>query len=194
MFDGQGWRLFWVISFVSLVVPQVFADINNNFCGSPPKLLSLINRPTFADSPCTVPYKKTIVEMGYQYLKLVNAGYAQNAPQAELRFGLPLENELYVELPNFNYQTLFPHSGFNGIGIGLKHKLANTSNWIVSLEGDFSPPSGSSTFGNQGWGGELNLLYSYNLSQRLTCLGSVPRPCQAFLVAHVFQVLTQMLF
>lgn len=150
------------------MINTVFADTNNNFCGGSKELLSVVNRPTVADSPCTAPDKKILVELGYQYLKLRPIGLEQNYPEAELRFGLPKDNEIYVLLPNYEQDSFFPYSGLNATSIGYKHEIDYTNKWIITFDGLVTPPSGSRYFGNKGWGALFGGIYSYNFNDSLS--------------------------
>ena len=171
MANRQRWRQYWLITFVCGIINTVFAETNNNFCSGPKELLSVVNRPTVADSPCTAPDNKVLVELGYQYLKLRPIGLEQNYPEAELRFGLPKDNEIYVFLPNYVHHSFFPYSGFNTTSIGYKHEIDYTHKWIVTLDSSVTPSSGSRYFGDKGWGALFGGLYSYNFNDSLniTC-------------------------
>jgi hypothetical protein len=147
-----------------LCVGCACADNSDSPCAGSYALLALIDRPTIGDSACVVPNRQAIVELGYQYQTLTHQGIQQNLPEAELRFGLPLNNELAIILPNDIYQSKAPRIGATATFIGIKHQLAYRSNWVTSIEGFVVLPNGSTAFGNDKTSGYFNAIFSYNLS------------------------------
>ncbi|MHB1949606.1 MAG: transporter [Gammaproteobacteria bacterium] len=146
---------------------NVFADANDNPCVGPIALLSIVNRPTAADSACVVPYKSVVLEMGYQYQKLTGRGYQQNLPAADVRIGLPAKNELVIILPNYIKQSIAPRAGFAVSGFGIKHDLITNAKIQAAIESLFTLPSGSYAFGVKGLGTALNGILSYNMTSQL---------------------------
>lgn len=132
-------------------------------------LLSLVNRPSFADSACVVPMDHAVFEMGAQFLSL-NEGYGLNIPSLQARFGLPGNNEAFFFVPTFLRVTEPVMSGFGPAAFGMKHELAHSKSWVASLEGIVITPSGSGNFGSDGYGGIINGIYSYNITSKLNIL------------------------
>lgn len=148
-----------VISSLSFSVFAV--TVENASCGGPSALLNLVNRPTIADSPCTMFAKKAEIELGYQYVTLFNnIGYAQNGPQAQFRLGLSELNEFTVLLPNY-YGLSLPYSGWSGVSLGVKHELGHTRQWIATVETLLTPPSGGAAFGSPEVEAAFNGIVSY---------------------------------
>ncbi len=81
------------------------AEIQNP-CGGPSALLAILDRPTVSDSACAVPLGQVVLELGYQHADVrgIGGGRADNYPQAELRFGLPGNNEFKILPSNYNSQ------------------------------------------------------------------------------------------
>ncbi|MFV0821222.1 hypothetical protein HRQ65_08420 [Tatlockia micdadei] len=158
------WSQLWLI-FLFAITLNAFADTNDSPCNG---FLSIVNRPTIADSPCTAPNKKLILEFGYQYLNLLGGIQGQSYPFAEFRYGLPANNEIFVFLPTYVHLSTKPSSGFSEMAVGYKHELFYTSRMIFTLDGSLIPSSGSRTFGSKGWGGEINGIFSFNLSEQFS--------------------------
>lgn len=149
--------IFTIISQINL------ATTIDDPCGGPSALLNRVNRPSYADSACVVPFKESILETGYQYLWLRNsAGQLQNFPQAAFRVGLPANNEFVLLLPNYNHQSLPPRSGFSAPTIGIKHEIGYNENWLGSVETLIAPPSGSKGFGYKGLSAAFNGIVTYS--------------------------------
>lgn len=160
----------WALMLAAQIMLQnAFAEVEaTSPCDGANAILTLINRPTFANSPCVVPFKKAMLEAGYQYEKLRHTGTEQNFPEAELRIGLPADNEIFTTLPNYVHQSIIPHSGYNATSVGIKHALAYEKDWIVSAESIFILPSGSADFGSDGLGATLNGIFAYSFSPQFT--------------------------
>jgi len=158
----QGWKLFWTFTLIYLTAFNVFADTIDNPCGGASALLNIIDRPTVADSACVVPFRKAVIELGYQYQQLTHsAGHEQNFPEAELRLGLPANNEFAIILPNYIHQSMTPRSGYSATTLGIKHEIGYTQNWLAAVEALFTLPDGSAAFGNKGLGAAFNGIISY---------------------------------
>lgn len=141
-------------------------------CGGPSKLLSLLNRPTVSDSACVVKLREAVLELGYQYLNLKGGASSQNYPEAELRIGLPCDNEFVIFLPNYNVQSISPHSGYNPTSVGIKHEIGYTEHWLFSIEGFITLATGGGGFGSNKYDPTLNALieYSFNKSFSITSM------------------------
>lgn len=180
MVSKQGWQLIWQITLIWIIPFRSFAATDNP-CGGTDSFLTILNRPSVADSPCVVPNKKVLLELGYQYQKLRYQGHAQNFPAAELRLGLPADTEFFTVLPNYTTQSILPHSGFGPTSLGFKHEITYTSKWVATMEASLTPPSGSMTFGNKGWGGVLSgiFIYEFNKKLSLSCMLGVSSETQS---------------
>lgn len=128
-------------------------------------LLAVVNRPNNADSPCSIAKGHIEIEAGFQYQRL-SLGTQQNAPATELRLGLPFDNELFFLLPNYIHQNVSPRSGFTQTIAGIKHEVAYSSDWIVSVEGIINMPDGSYSFGDRQLGSAFNGIFSYSLTPK----------------------------
>jgi len=152
--------LFWLFLASQLLIFNANADTPSDPKDDPYLLLSLIDRPNASDSAWAVPDNMMVVEAGYQFAKLLDATYLQNAPQALVRFGLPHSTELVALLPNY----VFPSpSGFTASVVGLKHEFVHTKKTVISLEGLITPKSGSAEYGSAGTGGAFNGILSYDV-------------------------------
>ncbi len=140
---------------------------------NPSALFSLLDRPTFSDSACSVPFKHAVLEMGFTRAKLrgEGGGRADNYPQAELRFGLPGRNEFKILAPSYTSQRSGTpreaSSGLSATGIGFKHELGYSDKWLGSVEAIFTLPSGNDVFGSRGLGTTLNGIVAYSLSDHV---------------------------
>lgn len=144
---------------------NAFADTINNPCAGSNALLSIVDRPTAGDSACAVPFKHVVIEAGYQYQKLSHsAGDQYNLPEAEIRFGLPWNNELVFLAANYIHQSSAPHSGSTASTIGIKHEIGYTPIFVTAAEILVTLPNGSAAFGSKGTGAALNGIISYNIN------------------------------
>lgn len=155
---------FLIIGILNLFVATGYAETENP-CLGPDALLNIVDRPNNADSACVVPFKKIEMEVGFQSQQLSNhGGSLQNFPETEVRFGLPANNELFILLPNAIHLSSLPLSGYTNTVTGLKHQLAYSKNWIVTVEGILYLPDGSQAFGNKELGTAFNGILSYTIN------------------------------
>ncbi len=139
----------------------------------PSALFSLLDRPTFSDSACPVPFGHAVLEMGLMRATLrgEGGGRAYSYPQPELRFGLPGRNEFKVLAPTYtSARSGNPReasSGLSATAIGFKHGLGYTDKWTGSVEGILTLPSGNDVFGSRGLGATLNGIAAYSLSDHV---------------------------
>ena len=145
-----------------LLLPIAYASNVPPACSGDNTMIALIDRPSVAYSPCTVPDKTLFVESGYAYQLLTPSGYAHNIPQTELRFGLPHNTEIDVFPPNYFEQNQPPEKGFGSTLIGMKHALFFNEHQLLTLQGYISPPSGNQYFGTSTVSYLLNAIYNYN--------------------------------
>jgi Putative MetA-pathway of phenol degradation len=128
-------------------------------------LLNLVDRPSASDSACAVPFKQAVLEMGYQYQQVNQPrGQQSNLPNAEIRIGLPANNELGVLLPNYIHQNVTPHYGNSATTVALKHEIGYNEHWLGAVEAVVTLPQGSAAFGSDGVGANLNAIISYNFN------------------------------
>lgn len=155
-----------------LFVAQVAAaERINDPCGGPSALLALVNRPSFADSACTVPFGNGIVETGYQYAWLQGGGVAQTFPIAQIRIGLPANNEFAVLLPSYIHQNLSPRTGSTATTLSLKHEIGYNQDWLGAAEIVVNMPNGSSAFGSKNVGTTINGIVTYSMPHQLSLTG-----------------------
>lgn len=144
-----------------------FAATYDDPCGGPAALLNIADRPSAGDSACVVPYKKVVMEFGYQYQELTHsAGHQQNFPEAVFRLGLPADNEFVVVLPNRILQSDVPRAGSTATIVGLKHELGYNQFWLAAIESLVALPNGSAAFGSKGTGLAINGILSYAFNDR----------------------------
>lgn len=155
-----------------LLTPAAHASAAQNPCTGPSALLALLDRPTISDSSCVVPNGKTVLEAGVALGRLSSppGGRFDTLPNAELRAGLPDNNELVWLPPNFQYQRTdaspgvpaATDSGFGATVIGLKHEIGYDAHWQWTVEGLATLPSGNSFYGSHGAGAAVNGIVSYS--------------------------------
>ena len=160
----QGFKQLTSAMIMAWIGVSVAHATSTDVCGGPSQILALVNRPTISDSPCAVPNRQGMVELGYQRLALPANGWAQNFPETEFRFGLPMASEWFVLMPNHVQQNSYPSSGLTATSVGLKHQLRTTKTWVLSLDGLLTTPSGSEAYGSQGLGGVINLIGNRSLN------------------------------
>lgn len=131
-------------------------------------LLAILDRPTAAYSACVIKPQELLAEYGYQYSVLTdNLGNSNFFPLLALRIGLPYSTELALYPPSYATQTpnnSDSYSGYSSTGFGLKHEFGYTENWIYTAQVIVAFPSGSSTFGSNGWGGTFNAIVGYSFT------------------------------
>lgn len=131
-------------------------------------LLALVDRPTAASSPCTIPAKQVDLELGFQAAQLIPSGHGEQFPGAEFRVGLPANNEFHTNLPNYNHRSKPHAAGLSETLISYKQIVQYTDHWIFTVEGSLVPPSGSREFGSQGLGGIFNPIFMFELNSKLS--------------------------
>ncbi len=140
---------------------------------NPSALLSLLDRPTFSDSACSVPLGHAVLEFGFMHAEVrgEGGGTADNYPEAELRYGLPGRNEFKVLASNYTSQRSGTpeeaSSGLSATSIGFKHELGYTNKWLGSVEGVLTLPSGNDAFGSRGLGAAFSGIVAYSLNDQV---------------------------
>lgn len=173
MTSTQVWKLTGIGIIFFGMNCNVLAEVISDPCAGDSALLNIVDRPTIGDSACAVPFKKAVLELGYEYQKITRSGgYQQNFPEAEFRLGLPANNEFVLVLPNYIHQSITPHSGLSATTVGIKHEIGYNKTWLTAVEGLFTLPNGSAAFGSQGTGVALNGIvdYTFNSAWSITCM------------------------
>lgn len=162
---GLGIFGFLITSALSLQATAVRAESPAaDPCGGPSALLAILDRPTVADSPCVVPDRHVVLELGAQRAVNRDGSHGFNFPEAEFRFGIPGDNELVLLPPNYARQmgSGAVVSGAGPTVAGIKHELGYTSHWLGAVEGLVTLPSGSAAFGSRGTGVAFNGIAGYS--------------------------------
>jgi len=168
-----------IFSFLHLTA--VFAagndsDVIPDPCAGQVALLSILDRPTVSDSSCTVKPGKAVLETGIQDTFMNGRGVKSEQytyPYAEIRAGLPGNNEIKFFPPNYNILTypgsnLPSVSGYDDSGIGFKHEFGYTKNLTYSADILITFPSGTNGFQNYGTDVTVNGQFTYALTDALS--------------------------
>lgn len=131
-------------------------------------LLSIVDRPSIAFSPCTVAPKQVLFETGYNYIQINPQNSAHLFPQTEVRIGIMNNTEIDIFPPQYIYQFPEHASGFASSSIGLKHVAFYDEHQLVSVQGYVTPSSGSNNYGTRGTGFLVNAIYSYGFDSGLS--------------------------
>lgn len=166
------WKLFYQITL--LLMGHLFINSNSfadsDPCGGPSALFNLLNRPSQLDSPCVVPFKKVILEAGYEYLSLIGGGRSQDYPEVVIRIGLPHQNEFIAILPDSNHQSVAPRTGYFPNVIGIKHEFGYTKYWLASVEGLLTLPTGGGAFGSNKYDPTINGIIQLSLTPSIALI------------------------
>jgi hypothetical protein len=154
-----------------LLSSAIYAENVEDPCSG--SLLSIVNRPSASDTACVVPNKEVLVEGGLQIQSLIGSGYQQNLPEAQIRLGLPKNNEFNVTLPNFVHQSSPSQFGYNASIVGFKHEFPFSAKWVTAIETLVTIASGSDNFGSKGYGAAINGLFSYNINEKFNLSGLI---------------------
>jgi hypothetical protein len=127
-------------------------------------LLAILDRPTVGDSACVVPDKNVVLELGAQHATNRDGSHGFNLPEAEIRVGIPGDNELVLLPPNYTWQSGAgpARSGPGAAVVGIKHELGYTANWLGAVESLVTLPTGNADFGSAGTGVAFNGIVSYS--------------------------------
>lgn len=149
---------------------SLYAD-SNDPCSN---MLNVVNSPSNLNSPCTVSFKKLMIELNYIDQRLYgDYGIQQNYPNAEVRFGLPANNEFSINLPNYIQQKSYPGSGYSSTFLAFKHAIYYNEQWMFALEELVNPPGGSFAYGSHGWGSTFNAIFNYTVNDSWSIAGMV---------------------
>ncbi len=154
-----------ILPLSALARPAPAATTVPDPCTGRSGLLAEIDRPTIADSPCSVRPGRQIIEFGYAHVR-TGDGTSENGPQLELRFGLPDGNELVLLPPNITHGT---NSGtvYGGTTVGFKHEWGYSRHWIGASEALVTTPRAKGPPGTPdgGWGEAVNGIVGYSVSR-----------------------------
>jgi len=143
----------------------------SNPCAGPLAMLAIPDGPTVAYSACVVPFGHVVLETDFQHSYLrAPGGTAENYPEAEIRIGLPGNNEFVVLAPNYNNQRpegAPSNSGFSATTLAVKHEIGYTDKWLGAVEALFTLPSGSKAFGSHGLGVDIHGTLTYSLTDTI---------------------------
>lgn len=145
------------------------SQASQNPCGGPGSLLAELDRPTVGDSACVVPQSRAIVEFGFADAQ-GSTGTTQNGPQAELRFGLPGDNEFVLMPPNVTFAqgSLGGTPRYSPTVMGVKHEWGYTRQWIYTGEVLLTMPATGYTPGTQGGlGAAANGIVGWNITHAI---------------------------
>lgn len=143
-------------------------------CAGPSALLALLDRPTVADSACSVKPYRTVLEIGYdnQVTHKPSGQRLVYYPQAEWRYGLPHGWEAKLFWPNYNRLTPLSgpgetRTGLSDAGIGVKKEFGYFGNWVFAADTRIDFPTGPKPFTNGGTQVTVNGIASYNVTPQL---------------------------
>lgn len=167
MIHRIGYRYCLRLIFLSLFIDApCFAETRDYPCQSP-GVMELTDRGTVTDTPCVVPTNKVLIEGGYQYQRLESSSQLQIYPQTTVAFGLPQHFELFVGVPTYNQQSNPHSSGLSATTAGIKHEVTSGSNWVASIQGILTIPSGSQVFGSPKTGETINAIFVRELTPKI---------------------------
>lgn len=159
------------IIFCILTATPFTAIADNDICSD---LLNLISAPSNVNSPCSIPFKKVFTELNYIDQQLpYHAGVQQNVPNANIRMGLPANNELFVLPSTYIDQKTFPGTGSTDIRFGLKHTITYKNDWVFALQGIADTPTGSAAYGSNHWGITFNGIAYYEINDQFSITGQL---------------------
>lgn len=149
-------------------------------CAGSSAMLALLDRPTIADSACSVKPYRTVLEIGYdnQITHKPSDQRLVDYPQAEWRYGLPHGWEAKVFWPNFNRLTPLSPSqatskGLSDAGIGVKKEFGYFGNWVFAADTRIDFPTGAEPFTNGGTQITVNGIASYNVTPQFGLAGQL---------------------
>ena len=170
--------VFAVISGFLSVVSEAggFPPAVSDPCAGNGALLSILDRPTVSDSSCAVKPGKVVLEAGMQDSFFNSQGVKSEQveyPYAEIRAGIPGNNEIKFFPPNYDVLTypgsrLPSSSGYDDSGIGFKHEFGYTRHFVYSADVLVTFPSGTNGFQNYGTDITVNGQFTYSLTDALS--------------------------
>lgn len=153
---------------IGLFLPSLSLYAGDDPCRGKGMMLTLINRPSFSDSACTVPLKKLLLEGGFQNQQIIEGGTQINAPELSIRLGLSKNSEFVINPSNYIHQTIYPFSGTTPTWLGVKYRIYYNKNWVITGEGLFSPPSGNKAFGSRHVEGTINGIIFHEINENFS--------------------------
>ncbi|MBV8488987.1 MAG: hypothetical protein JO199_00555 [Candidatus Eremiobacteraeota bacterium] len=135
-------------------------------CGS---LISIINRPEFTTSICTVQTGHVALENGYNNLVITGpgGGNISSYPHSLLRFGTAnphFDVEIGPAFTNHSTAGGTVTNGWSDLGIGVKDENGYSARWLWGENAVLTIPTGSRAFtgGNTQFNGNFNWAYTVN--------------------------------
>jgi hypothetical protein len=130
-------------------------------------LSSLVSRPTFGTSPCSVKSGDLLSENGYTNLTTSGSGAGNlvSYPQSAVRVGLGGNLELDLLPPS--YQALSGHpatTGWSDTQVGIKYEFGYSSRWLYGVNTLLTINTGTPAFTSNGLGITANFNCAYTLS------------------------------
>jgi hypothetical protein len=138
-------------------------------------LLATLDRPTVADSACSVKRGQAVVEMGFQSATIKGSDISRLSllPQAELRYGLGDGWELKLFPPNYLTTTLRPAvagpqlSGFGDTAFGVKKQIGTYGALVFTTDAKITLPTGNRAFSDGGLEGNVQGIVAYSITPQL---------------------------
>ncbi len=149
---------------------------SGNPCTGPTSMLSLLNRPTVADSACVARPGDLVIEEGYKNQVSHNPGFQRSVtyPNGLLRFGLPGNWEIDLFPPSYNRRTTRSvvvgddvETGFGDVTVGAKHEFGLFGPFVLAADTKISAPSGVRPFTNGAADATVNGIMSYKVTQNI---------------------------
>lgn len=160
--------------------PPDGSSVTNDPCAGPSAMLALLDRPTIADSACSVKPHRIVLEIGYdnQITHEPSGQRLVDYPQAEWRYGLPHGWEAKVFWPNFNELTPLSaaggtNKGLSDAGIGVKKEFGYFGNWVFAADTRIDFQTGAEPFTNGGTQVTVNGIASYNVTPQFGLAGQL---------------------
>ncbi len=142
-------------------------------CSGPMALLSLLDRPTVADSACVARPGDLVIEAGYKHQTSPDPSFSRSVtyPNSLLRLGLPKNWEIDFFSPNYNRQTTAGSSGTGsgtqtGLGdvtVGAKYEFGQVGPFVLATDFKIKVPSGARPFSTGATDVTVNGIFSYSL-------------------------------
>lgn len=167
MIHRIGYRYCLGLFFLSLFIATPCCAETRDYPCNSPGVMELTDRGTVTDTPCVVPTNKVLVEGGYRYQRIESSSQLQTYPQTTVALGLPKQFELFVGVPDYNQQSNPHASGLSATTAGIKHEVTSGSNWVASIQGIVTIPSGSQVFGSSKTGETINAILVRELTPKI---------------------------
>ena len=159
-----------ILPFTGLMMPWSVAHAggHGNPCTGPQALLSLLDRPTVADSACVVQPGDTVFEGGYENQVSHTPDFQRSVvyPYGLFRFGLPGNWEIDLFPPNYHSQTAHhAATGFGDLTFGAKYGFGQFGPMILAADTKITVPSGVHAFNNGASNAMVNVIFNFSLTK-----------------------------